>query len=522
MKNAAMKHFVHALLFSLLLGTTASAALPAHELTIDVDPLGTDRFEYPVEADIDLTAYMGLIGGALDPDTFMIIETNGAGYYFDTPIMFQFDPDPAFDGATNAVGTLVFIPGDAVTGIPDKAAWPEGTRTFKLLFDVVGGCPDCPGPFTMPELVTVSSLSYENQDTYLIETTGADWYYHKQGGGFASLIDADAQDWISFHDISGSKTAGEYRGIPNLVHESGSDSYFHPGFTNATSVLVSEGPLKVVVRSTSNDPTNRWVLRWDFYPKFSRLTVEEVGTSNGGDYWFLYEGTVAGSMDADDVVVRSDGTETSAFDYAGKWEQAMPDPEWIYFRDTAASRYLFVSNDVRDTADDSYRPQGQTSSSTPEMTVFGFGRVLNTTSDSLVPRMSGVGRTFTVGLGEDHLAAASVIASATRPVAVTIGEPSVYVTAVPDVLPARVTLFQNHPNPFNPRTTIEFTLPTDSHVLLEIFDARGRRVRTLLDLPRSAGPHSVSFDGADLTSGIFLYRLTTDAGVETRKMLLLR
>lgn len=518
-----MKRPILLTLLLLVWSAGAGAAVPAHEVVITVDPQGIERFQKPVEAAIDLTAYMGLLAATLDPATMQVVETNGAGVYLDVAVPFQFDPDPGFDGVTNAAGTVVFLPADAVTGLP-KGAWPEGVRTFKLLFDVVGGCAGCPGPPPVPEPVAVDSLTYENQLTYRVATPGGDWYYHADGAGFASLIDADAQDWISFRDVPGSKSAGEFRGIPNLVFVPGqsSQSFFHPGFTNATSWVVSAGPLKTVIRSQTNDPGNRWILRWDFYPRYARMTVEQVGTSNGGDYWFLYEGTVAGGMDAGDVVIRSDGTETSAFDYAGKWEEAVADPEWVAFRDTAGDRYLYVSNDVRDAALDSYRPQGQTSSSTPEMTVFGMGRVLNTTSNSLVPRMSGVGRTFTVGLGENPLTMDETIASASQPLGLTVGTPTAYVAASPDGLPVRSWLAQNHPNPFNPRTSIDFVLAADSRVRLEIFDARGRRVRTLVEGLLPAGPHTRVFEGADLTSGLYLYRLTTDEGVLQRKMLLLR
>jgi hypothetical protein len=518
-----MKKLTLPILVLLTWSAGALAAVPAHEVVITVDPLGVERFRRPVEAPIDLTAYMDLLAATLEPATMRVVETDGAGFYLDLAVPFQFDPAPGFDGTTNAAGTLVFLPADAVTGLP-KTAWPEGVRTFKLLFDVVGGCAGCPGPPPVPEPVAVDSLTYENQLTYKVATPGGDWYYHADGAGFASLIDVDQQDWISFRDIPGSKSAGEFRGIPNLVFVPGqsSQSFFHPGFTNASSWVVSSGPLKTVIRSQTDDPANRWVLRWDFFPRYARMTVEQVGTSNGGDYWFLYEGTVGGNMDADDVVVRSDGTVTSAFDYAGKWEEALAEPEWTAFRDTTAQRYLYVSNDVRDTALDSYRPQGQTSSSTPEMTVFGLGRVLNTTTNSLVPRMSGAGRTFTVGLGENPSTMDETIASATRPVGLTVGAPTAYVAAAPGDLPARPLLAQNHPNPFNPRTSIDFVLPAASLVRLEVFDARGRRVDTLVEGPLPAGPHTRVFDGVDRASGLYLYRLTTDRGVEQRKMLLLR
>ncbi len=222
-------------------------------------------------------------------------------------------------------------------------------------------------------------------------------------------------------------------------------------------------------------------------------------------------------------MVRSYGLETSAFDYADSWEEILPDPTWVYFRDTSASRILYLSDDMGDADEDSYRPQGQTSGSDPEMTVFGFGRVLNTSPDKLVPRMTGAGRTFTIGFGEDHTVADGEIAAASIPVDVVVGEPYNNISGVGDSrVPAAPILNQNYPNPFNPRTVITFTLPVSSRVRLDILDLRERRVANLVDGIYPAGPHSVTFEGKDLPSGIYISRLTSDGGSQERKMMLIR
>lgn len=76
--------------------------------------------------------------------------------------------------------------------------------------------------------------------------------------------------------------------------------------------------------------------------------------------------------------------------------------------------------------------------------------------------------------------------------------------------PAVASLGQNFPNPFNPTTTIEFALPRESRVSLKVYDTRGRLVRDLVDEVRPAGVHAVTFDGRDLASGLYFYRI--DAG----------
>ncbi len=89
-------------------------------------------------------------------------------------------------------------------------------------------------------------------------------------------------------------------------------------------------------------------------------------------------------------------------------------------------------------------------------------------------------------------------------------------------LPLQYQLEQNFPNPFNPTTQIIYSLPVTDTVLLEAFNTRGQKVATLVDEKKPAGQHSVQFDGGSLSSGVYIYRLTTANFLQTRKMLLLR
>ncbi|MEN8008309.1 MAG: T9SS type A sorting domain-containing protein [Candidatus Krumholzibacteriota bacterium] len=508
---------IHLILASGLVLPGTGLAAQSHVLPIEVDSSLAARLDHPVDAPVDLTSYMTLVGGSLDLGTLQVAEVDSSGTPLDPGVLFQFDPDPGFDPALQASGTLVFV----MDGVTPAVT----TRYYQLWFDVIGACGDCPSPPAVPVPVTVDSLTYENQLTYVVDTPRAVYKYHTEGAGLASMIDNDSQDWIAFHDIAGSKSAGEYRGLPNLVFQSGQleNSFFHPGFTNAHSNIVNSGPLKVTVFSETDVPGNLWQVLWEFYPTFARITVQTVGTSNGGDYWFLYEGVVGGLMDAGDEVIRSSGPQTSAFDYAFSWEEVLPVPSWVYFRDLSAPRILYLSDDMGDADEDSYRPQGQTSGSTPEMTVFGFGRVLNTSPDKLVPRMSGAGRTFTFGFGEDYTAAGGAIAAASKPLTIVVGNPYGGPSPVgDDGVPGAAILQQNFPNPFNPRTVISFSLPVSSRVRLDILDLRGRMVANLVDGVMAPGSHSVTFDGKDLPSGIYISRLTTGQGSRERKMTLLR
>lgn len=93
--------------------------------------------------------------------------------------------------------------------------------------------------------------------------------------------------------------------------------------------------------------------------------------------------------------------------------------------------------------------------------------------------------------------------------------------------PPATALEQNHPNPFNPTTTISYTLPASGHVALVVYDTAGRLVRTLVNEVRPAGIASVTWDGqrqdgSRAASGVYFYRLETTGQTLTRKMVLLK
>ena len=95
------------------------------------------------------------------------------------------------------------------------------------------------------------------------------------------------------------------------------------------------------------------------------------------------------------------------------------------------------------------------------------------------------------------------------------------------VVPKTRALEPNHPNPFNSRTRIAYRLALSGRVRLSIYNTLGKPVRTLVERFQSPGAYQVSWDGRDdrgrpLASGVYLYRLAADQGVETRKLTLLR
>lgn len=89
-------------------------------------------------------------------------------------------------------------------------------------------------------------------------------------------------------------------------------------------------------------------------------------------------------------------------------------------------------------------------------------------------------------------------------------------------VPADFALEQNFPNPFNPETTIRFSIPQYSEVKLEIYDISGKLVSTLLSGEFSEGTYSVRLNASGLASGVYVYKLTSDNFTASKKLLLLK
>ena len=81
---------------------------------------------------------------------------------------------------------------------------------------------------------------------------------------------------------------------------------------------------------------------------------------------------------------------------------------------------------------------------------------------------------------------------------------------------------QNYPNPFNPSTVINFSIPRKSNVSLKIYDVLGNEVAELVNAVKSEGEHSVLFDGINLPSGVYFYRITTESSNIVKKMILIK
>ncbi len=91
-----------------------------------------------------------------------------------------------------------------------------------------------------------------------------------------------------------------------------------------------------------------------------------------------------------------------------------------------------------------------------------------------------------------------------------------------NALPAGFDLSSNYPNPFNPSTSLDYTLPVATRVAIVVFNVSGEEVARLTDGEVPAGYHSVSWDATNSPSGVYYCRMTAGAYRGVKKMLLLK
>ncbi len=158
------------------------------------------------------------------------------------------------------------------------------------------------------------------------------------------------------------------------------------------------------------------------------------------------------------------------------------------------------------------------------------GHIFAGTYDSGVYRSNDDGETWTTvnsGLTNDYVLAIGINPSGTVFAATTGGlfrsvQSTTSVRELSTDAPISFSLNQNYPNPFNPSTTIRFQVPNSSFVNLKVYDVLGNEVATLVNEEKATGSYEVSFKAANLSSGVYLYKLQAGSFVEINKMLLLK
>jgi hypothetical protein len=89
-------------------------------------------------------------------------------------------------------------------------------------------------------------------------------------------------------------------------------------------------------------------------------------------------------------------------------------------------------------------------------------------------------------------------------------------------IPESFELKQNFPNPFNPNTIIDYSVPKEGKISLEVFDVSGRMISTLVNEVKLAGNYKYDFNAGSLATGVYFYKLTGDGFTGTRKMILVK
>jgi hypothetical protein len=240
------------------------------------------------------------------------------------------------------------------------AAWAAG-----------GGAQDGTSP-KAPSVRVSEVTIHGDMDCFQVATPTATYLYGKRGAGFASILDKDGRDWVSYRP--GGKARGEYRGLPKCGQPI---KLFHCGYGYGqyltdnpfTSRVTAQEAGHARIESETRD--GRSACAWDFYADHATLTLSRIGLPT---FWFLYEGTPGGRLDAaQDFVIRPDGRRTMLDQ---PWSQAVP---WVCFGavETPVGFILVNHQEFEPGEVDSYVSwpfRKEQDGSYQDMTVFGFGR----------------------------------------------------------------------------------------------------------------------------------------------------
>jgi uncharacterized repeat protein (TIGR02543 family) len=362
-----------------------------YRVAVNVAAGSVARINKPVEVQINFTPLLAAAGGsgAWDENSLRVVEVNAQAQIINTNLPHQFDRAANFNATTNAAGTLTFI-------MPGTTPANSG-RTFHLYFDVAtkGIAP----LNVTPQVSVTPGIDAAGQTGHRIVTALATYEYQDGAGAFSSIRDIGGNDWIAYNTAPGHD--GAFRGLPNLITNVGGTGVegFRPGVNNSTTTLVSEGPLKVTLRTVTND--NGWEALWEFFPTYARMTLLKAG----GSYWFTYAGPPGGTLDSNDRVGFPPSGSLAQF--GNSWAGSdLIGEEWAYVANRGGNgffRSLFLAHHNDDTVPDQYTRVTSTSATA----YFRFGRTSGGT-----PGMSAVPAQFTIGMVETDVFA--TVAQQTR------------------------------------------------------------------------------------------------------------
>ncbi|TKJ41119.1 hypothetical protein CEE37_05475 [candidate division LCP-89 bacterium B3_LCP] len=220
------------------------------------------------------------------------------------------------------------------------------------------------------------------------------------------------------------------------------------------------------------------------------IQVHDNWPPNTNEPWIAYDGTVDGFVD----VIPGEGGATPIFlaDISGSYENGCMEITWT----TASELNAYGYNILRDTGEGWVQIN-------PEMIPCQGGQYTTATYTFSDPDVQ-VGNTYTYALQTYFIDGHSEI-SATGTIRLLVHD-----------------LAQNTPNPFNPETTIIYTVPEAGFVNLTVYDVRGTLVKKLVNQFQPADKYNVTFDGSNLVSGIYFYRMVAGDYTAIRKMVLMK
>jgi putative heme-binding domain-containing protein len=322
----------------------------------------------------------------MDPDHPEQVETFATGLA--RPVDLKFTPD----------GSLDVLLRDA--WVVDGNFRPATGSLVRIRPDFAGDGPPVP-----PGVRVSDAILDGDMDCFKVETPTATYFYGKRGAGFAGILDKDGRDWVSYRP--GGKARGEYRGLPKCGQPT---KFFHCGYGYGQYASDNLFTSRVTARETgharieSETSDGKSACAWDFYLDHATLTLLRIGQPT---YWFLYEGTPGGKLDAkEDFVLRPDGKRTTLDE---PWSQVVP---WVCFGAAETPTGLLLINHQEPEAGemDSYVSwpfQKDGDGSFQDMTVFGFGRKGYKELVEHVPDLKKMPARFSIGFIERAEFAAS-------------------------------------------------------------------------------------------------------------------
>ena len=222
--------------------------------------------------------------------------------------------------------------------------------------------------------MALDTVRHVDRKHYRFRTDSATFLLDSASGGLSAMIDADGNDWIAYRPEPWNQyppsAASSYRGVPNLVFQSGFDGAGHPGHDRVATRITSDST------AACSTPGGPWAWTWRFRENHAVLDVTAVSDTAG--YWFLYEGPAGGEYEPRQTYMASDRSAPAypQYDhYRGGEEVAQR--QWYYFGNDDVARVLYILQVRPDTLLDHYSLLGNDTVgvySPDGMVVAGFGR----------------------------------------------------------------------------------------------------------------------------------------------------